>query len=298
MMDDAINVHGIYVKIVDIIDESTVGVEQIHFQQWGFDFAEPGDMVEFVDPDTLVSMGRAKVKNYRWLNESYQELEFEQPVKDIVKINQGIENVSWSAGMTFKNNIVEKNRARGILFSTRGKVLVEGNTFASMMAGISISGDVNFWFESGPSHDVTIRNNKFIDCTSGGKGNAVIMVAPIVKRPEQSQGYYHRNFTIENNTFEAFDKAIFYALSVDGLRFRNNKILHSGTYQPLFSDKPTLEIMGSRNVEISGNEFNEFHNGSIRTDEKTQAQILLKDNLNRTGEIRVQENPRNPYDVL
>ena len=45
------------------------------------------------------------------------------------------------------------------------KVLVEGNTFnRCAAAGILCGGDAKEWFESGPVLNMTIRNNKFIEC--------------------------------------------------------------------------------------------------------------------------------------
>ncbi len=298
MLDDATNVHGIYVKAIDILSENRVGVQQVHYQQHGFDFADVGDEIEFIDNQTLMPVGRATVTEVRWLNSEYQELAFDQPVGDWIESDFGLENVSWSAGLTFRNCIVKKNRARGILFSTRGKVLVEGSTFSNMMAGISVSGDTNYWFESGPCLDVTLRDNTFINCTTGGKGNAVIMFAPIIKSPELAEGYYHRDVTIERNTFTAFDAAILYALSVDGLTFRENRIFHDPNLLPLFPDKATFEIMGSKDVRIESNSFNPVQDGSILTDRNTAKTLHLKDNDNRTGKTLVQNEAENKYDVL
>lgn len=298
MLDDATNVHGIYVRIDEILDSRRLGVRRVHYQQHGFDFAEGGDEVEFVDNETLRPVGQAKVTSVRRLNAEYQELSFDRDVAKWIKPGYGIENTSWSAGLSFRNCVVEKNRARGILFSTRGKVVVEDSTFSNMMAAISISGDTNYWFESGPCRDVTIRNNNFVNCTTGGKGNAVIMVAPIVMRPELAEGYYHQNISITDNRFTAFDSAVLYALSVDGLSFQGNQIEPDFSLPSLFPEKPTIEIMASRNVTVAGNQFNPQQNGSVLVDRESADRVIIKDNVGGTGETRIQGEACNRYDVL
>lgn len=60
-----------------------------------------------------------------------------------------------------KNNTIRDNRARSVLVTTKGKVLIEGNYFSSQMHGILIEGDNHKWYESGAVQDVTIRNNMF-----------------------------------------------------------------------------------------------------------------------------------------
>ncbi|MBI9070234.1 MAG: hypothetical protein JEY94_01465 [Melioribacteraceae bacterium] len=298
MLDDAINVHGIYTKIVDIIDEHTIGVKQIHVEQHGFDFAEAGDTIVVADNKTLLPVDTLVVKKYKWYNEEYQKITVSQPINKNVKVNFGVENASWSAGLEFVSSTVEKNRARGILFSTRGKVFVDGNTFSNMMAGISISGDNNYWFESGPSESVTISNNKFINCTTGGKGNSVIMIAPIITHPQLSDGYYLREINIMNNLFEAYDKQILFALSVERLNFMNNTIIHSNKFTALYPAKSTFEINSCRNINIENNNLNSFQNGSILIDKSSAEGLTISNNKNRTGQTFIKKEAKGLDKVL
>lgn len=48
--------------------------------------------------------------------------------------------MSWYPELIFRNNVVRNNRARSILVSTPRKVVVEGNTFSSMMSAILFEG--------------------------------------------------------------------------------------------------------------------------------------------------------------
>ena len=54
-------------------------------------------------------------------------------------------------------------------------MLVEDCDFASQMSGICVSGDANFWYESGRTKNIVIRNNKFTDLAIGANGPQAIL---------------------------------------------------------------------------------------------------------------------------
>lgn len=70
------------------------------------------------------------------------------------------------------------------------------------------------------ARDVTIRNNRFIEC-----GTPVIFIAPENNRQE---GYVHRNIRIDNNRFQLKGTDAIHAKSVDGLHIINNLFLTPG----------------------------------------------------------------------
>lgn len=53
MADDAINVHGTYLKIMERIDNQTVKAAYMHPQAWGFFWGESGDEVQFIRSKTM-----------------------------------------------------------------------------------------------------------------------------------------------------------------------------------------------------------------------------------------------------
>jgi hypothetical protein len=63
MMDDATNIHGIYVKITDIISPTELLVKLIHYQQFGFDFLKPNVEVEIANAESLNTYGNNTVKS-------------------------------------------------------------------------------------------------------------------------------------------------------------------------------------------------------------------------------------------
>ena len=52
MGDDAINVHGIYLKVEKVVDQHTVVGRFMYEQTWGFDWGFPGDEIQFLSSET------------------------------------------------------------------------------------------------------------------------------------------------------------------------------------------------------------------------------------------------------
>lgn len=274
MLDDATNVHGTYMSVTKQLAPNKFGISFMHFQQNGFDFASAGDSVRFVSRQNLLPIASAKVKAIDLVNENYYIITLEKPLSKELEKDAAIENISWSASVTMKNCSVQQNRARGILISTLGDVLIENNYFSSMMAGIRICGDANFWFESGPVNKVTIKNNTFEEIGIGGhKPQAILQIDPIIKKEFRNQGYYHKSITFENNTIKTFDPLIIYALSVDNLIIRNNTIIQTNNFPQIFKDLAQFDLQNCNNVIIQDNKFTGFSLAKISAVEVKKIQI-------------------------
>ena len=132
-------------------------------------------------------------------------LGFDRDVSKILKEGSVADNVSWQADVKLTNSSVRRNRARSILISTQGKVLLENNSFSSC-TGVSLlfEGDATFWYESGPVRNVVIRSNKFSDFGLEGTGGPIIQFTPRVSNTGNPTFYYHRNIVFENNDCSVF----------------------------------------------------------------------------------------------
>ena len=80
---------------------------------------------------------------------------------DNITVGDALENLTWAPDVSIRNNFFGSCRARGVLVTTPGKVVIENNIFESSGSAILISGDANGWYESGAVKDVMIRNNTF-----------------------------------------------------------------------------------------------------------------------------------------
>ncbi|MCJ8013641.1 right-handed parallel beta-helix repeat-containing protein [Paenibacillus sp. KQZ6P-2] len=256
-LDDPCNVHGIYARITEKLGEDQLMVELAHGMSKGIKIAEPGDLIEFVRRDSLLPYANLRAKNVKVLNKDYIIVTFDQPLPDDVHIHDVIGNRSSNPDLTVTHSTVRANRARGFLITTAGSVLLEHNKISTPGAGIKISGDANYWFESGDVKQVMIRNNEFMDCNycCPDWGRAVIDIDPEIENPEAYEQCYHRNISIENNRFVTFDVGIVSGHSVDGIRFVNNVIETSDSYPPHHVMKYPIELKACKNVTISDNQW-------------------------------------------
>lgn len=256
MLDDATNVHGTYMICNQIIDAVTLSVKFGHFQQQGFDFAQKNDTLRFIDRTNLQPIGIGIVKAIEMINENDYTITFEKQIPEFADKNIAIENITWMPSLEVKNCTVKQNRARSLLISTSRPVLIENNYFGSMMAGIRICGDANYWFESGPVSSVIVRGNTFENIGIGGHApQAILQIDPIIGKKYREDGYYHKNIVFENNTIKAFDPLIVYALSVDGLTIRNNTIIQTKIYPQIFSGLSQFDLQNCTNIKIEGNTY-------------------------------------------
>lgn len=231
-MDDPLNVHGIYAKIAARLSDRVLEVALIHGEQLGIDLFANGDTVELVKSETLGTYHTGTVAAVRRLNRQYTELTLAEDLPAEVKMGDAAVCRDANPDVTVRGCTARGNRARGFLLSTSGHVLIEDNTFHTPGAAILIAGDANFWFESGPVQDVTIRNNHFDNCNYGVWGRACIDICPEIA-PEYRPGtIYHRNIRIAGNTFDAFDPRLVAAQCVAGLTFAGNTVRPSTAYPP------------------------------------------------------------------
>lgn len=231
-LDDPLNVHGLNARIEEVLDERTLLLERVHHEQHGVSLGFPGDVVQFSDNQTLLSHSEGWIDSIDPINARYARVRSRDALPDNLSPGHVVENMSWTPDLTVRACTVRNNRARGLLISTPGKVLVEGNRISAGGSGIKISGDANFWFESGAVRDVCIRNNDFGECCYGDVswGCSVIDIDPEIADPNSNSTCFHRNIRIQNNRFATSDKGILFARSVEGLRFTGNSIRRTGFY--------------------------------------------------------------------
>ncbi len=256
MLDDATNVHGTYMVITEILNDHTIAVKPMHYQQSGFKIADSKDEIRFINRTDLLPVHSAIVKTSKQINEDYYVIEFEESLPKSIVPEMAVENTTWMASVSMKKCTVRQNRARSILISTSKKVEILDNYFSSMMAGVRVCGDANYWFESGPITDLTVKGNVFEDLGIGGaKPQAILQIDPIISKKYRKNGYFHKNITFDSNTIKTFDPHIIYALSVDNLKITNNTIIQTNTHKPIFSELSQFDIQNCTNVLIENNEY-------------------------------------------
>ena len=269
MMDDAINVHGTYLRVVQRLDDNTLVGRYMHGQAYGFYWGGAGDSVQFVRSDVMeITEGNRVVEIAPYDKEQLAgckefKIKFEKPLPaDIANGKYGIENLEWTPEVYFAGNTIRNNRARGALFSTPKSTLVENNLFDHTSGtAILLCGDCNGWFETGACRDVVIRNNHFVNALTSmfQFTNGIISIYPEIPDLASQTKYFHggdgKGVVIEDNTFETFDAPIVYAKSLDGLVFRGNKVVQNNDFAPFHWNRYRFLLEKVVNVTIEDNEF-------------------------------------------
>lgn len=255
MMDDAINVHGTYLSIVERCGDSSVVARYMHSQSYGFAWGMKGDSVSFIRPDTMDEFPERLViseivpmdgeRNRFSDGVTAFRITFGRSLPAYVDAGIGMENLAWTPKVIFENNTVRNNRARGALFSTPSEVVVRNNLFDHTSgSAILLCGDCNGWFESGACRNVRITGNRFVDALTSMYQftEAVISICPEIPDIDSQEKYFHSGIVIENNVFDTFDAPVLFARSVKGLVFRGNVIETNEDYPPFHRNREQVTL--------------------------------------------------------
>lgn len=276
--DDPVNVHGTHLKIVSVDANNKLIVRFMHHQTYGFEAFFARDSIAFINPQTLMPIAYAKLKNARLINKREMELELENDLSENVKTGDCIENITWTPEVTIRNSRFERTNTRGILLTTRRKVVIENNTFyRTGMHAILIANDASSWYESGAVQDVTIRNNVFEECGyNSSPGNYIINIAP--ENHELTPGKsVHKNIKIENNIFKVYDYPLLSARSTEGLLFKGNIIIQTDFMNP-GEKRPAFYLTACKGVRVEKNDF--------RTKEKPIIRLISMTNKDIRTDIK------------
>jgi hypothetical protein len=255
LMDDPVNVHGTSVRIIERVDDYTLRCKFVHDQSVGMTWARAGESVGFIDNRNMQTIALGTVKTYRRITTDRFELIFTQPVPQQIKADYALENLTWTCNFSVTGSHFKSCRARGLLVSTPGKVMISDNVFESSGSAILIAGDANGWFESGAVKDVTITGNTFKSpCMTSMYQfcEGVISICPIIPQKNAATPF-HRNISIVDNSFELYDYPILYALSVDGIDFSDNKLIRSHDFEPFHYRKHGLTFEYCKRITVRGN---------------------------------------------
>jgi hypothetical protein len=250
--DDPVNVHGTYLRIVEQPSTNVVKVRFMHHQTYGFQAFYPGDEIEFIRSCSLTTYAANEVVAVERLNPRELLLTLAHPVPEGIGSHDVIENVTWTPEVEVANNHFARVPTRGILVTTRRKVVIKGNVFERMrMNAILIAVDAESWYESGKVTDVTITGNHFIEC--GSNEHPVIFISPENTEVDESAPV-HRGVVILNNKFETSEALALSAKSTRELIFSANEIVAGGENSDRHSSlDEVIRLVACSEVKIEDN---------------------------------------------
>lgn len=216
--DDAINIHGTHLRVMGREGDRKLTVRFMHAQTFGFAAFRAGDEVQYTDTETLQSLGTGKVESAK-LSEDGKSMELcmAEPVPASVAVNKAVlENVTATPAVTVRNTRVSMVTTRGFLLTTRRPILIENCHFdRTGMPALLMEDDANYWYESGPVHNMTVRGCTFEHCAE-----PVISFNPQV---QEGDAPVHRNILVENNHFILNKGCYLQAKWVKGLTAQGNR---------------------------------------------------------------------------
>ncbi|WP_413667863.1 right-handed parallel beta-helix repeat-containing protein [Mucilaginibacter sp. Mucisp86] len=216
--DDAINVHGTFLKITEKLSATQVKVRFMHDQTYGFDAFSVDDSIGLVHPASLLTYQNNKVSKVERLNNREFLLDFSKPMPDDMQTGDVVENITATPQVWIHHNTIEKIPTRGILVTTPRKVIIENNIInRTHNSAIMINDDASSWYESGAVKDVTIKNNTFYEC-----GGPVIALSP--ENKVKSAAPVHSGIKVIDNKIILKDIRFFDASSTFGIKVTGNEI--------------------------------------------------------------------------
>lgn len=237
MADDAINVHGTYLRVDSMLSATEMIATFAHPQSFGYNWYHSGDTLRIISRATLLPIAELLPSQVEALSPTQIKITVSEALPETTE-PIAIENISVYPIISFANNIVRNNRARGALFSTPRRVECRGNLFDHTHgSAILLTGDANGWFESGPCEEVIIEDNHFINALTARYQftDRIISIVPQVQKMIEG-AYYHGEVIVRNNRFDMFPSPLVYAQSLRKLLFENNQVIMINAYAPLFED--------------------------------------------------------------
>ena len=188
--DDAINVHGYYTKIEEVISPKKVKLSYFHPAHWGLIPCLVGDKVHISDQNTLNEECVLEVEDISYdCDRNNIVVSFKEEAN--LKVGMLIENPDRTPNVLIENNVIKKSPHMRL--SARNMV-IKNNYLELENCDIYIHDLIEFWGESGAIEKVEISGNKF-----GSSGITNISVNSY--RPHDSNRL-HEKIIIKDNMFK------------------------------------------------------------------------------------------------
>lgn len=250
MGDDAINVHGTYGRLDEVLNTNTIqyltGRRDV---DWPAPAANAGDVVSIHHPTN--PFGKPLVQGVVLSSQSGSEdkslqITLDAPVSEDLPKDSVVWNQSTSPSLVVTKCKFLNNRARGILIQS-SNARIEDNWFQGMTGpAIKVTCDVGRWWESGPSTNIVIRNNFISDCNDGpGSAQGAITVNADAPGLKPIAGV-HRNIEISGNRIRDVGGMGIFVSSAADVRIFQNRL--STTSPPFILTKDSLDVVLKENT--------------------------------------------------
>jgi len=211
--DDAMNIHGYYTEIQDILAANKVRIAHLHPSHWGLVQYLPGDTVFFSDPVTHNEIGSAMITEVSY-DEDRRNIQLTFRANIPLAEHLLIENRTRMAEVLMEDN--EIKNCPHIRLSSR-RMVVRRNKLSLTAGDIYVDDLIDFYKEYGAVESLLITENQF-----GNTGGHNIH---ILSQRVPASNHLHENIIIENNVFMKTKKTALSISAVRNLIERNNQFV-------------------------------------------------------------------------
>ena len=235
-LDDSINVHGVFRMLKSRIPGGKMYyLEAGQYQQQGVFNVQAGDTLQLFSRQTGKPYGQLKITGVTPCNKAFVIVDLDESALP-AEFVQGDPAVilETAADLEVVNTECRPLNGRGVLASGMKHVRIHDCRFHTSEAGVFISGDFSFWYESGPVEEAVIENNFFDNCAYYAFGVTQEPLAVFPELASLAEGYYyHGSIKVKNNRFRASEGPLVSMMSVDDAEVTGNVFEADGTY-PFF----------------------------------------------------------------
>ena len=232
-LDDSINVHGVFRKLKRRIPGGKMYyLEAGHFQQQGVFNIRPGDTLELLSRSSGKPYGQLKIDQVIPCTKAFSIIRFDENTlpPEFIQGDPGW-ILETQAELEVVNTTCRPLNGRGVLASGLKNVRISGCRFHTGGAGVFISGDHGYWYESGPVQHAVIENCFFDNCNY--RKHAATQ-EPLAVFPEldvlEKDFYYHGTIEVRNNHFRSAMRPQVSMMSVDQAVVTGNRFTADDTY--------------------------------------------------------------------
>lgn len=268
MGDDGANIKsGLYLVVRKRLDEHTVlGQHNLKLA----DLPDPGDKMEMAHVDTLSPFASGKVRRAKMESGegNVHRVEFESPLPADLGEGDVLGNSSRAPKLRMRHCTVRANRARGVLCQTRDAI-IEDCTFQNCTgAGVMVLTEVVYFFESIGTRNVTVRNNKFVDCNMGAASAeaALCALAYLKDFAYPPRPGVHRDVLFEGNRITGTKESAIFAVGVDGLTVHRNIIENACLKPARPNGRNAIQIQDCARVKVEDNTVDPARQGPGMTE--------------------------------
>ena len=232
-LDDSINVHGVFRMLKSRIPGGKMYyLEAGHYQQQGVFNVREGDVMRLFDRRDGKPYADIKLTGVTPVNRAFVKVDFaESELSENFVQGDPALILGTTAELEVVNTECRPLNGRGVLASGMSRVHIAGCRFHTTGAGVFISGDWSFWYESGPVAEALIENNVFDNCAYYAFGSTQEPLAIFPELASLADGYYyHGTIRVINNRFRSAERPLVSMMSVAEAEVRGNLFEPDASY--------------------------------------------------------------------